>query len=107
MEVRIIGGSYADDSVEANDDIIVFYDKKGKIIAFELFGVIEIFGFKPPFVVNPIYHEDSDILMFNFVKLISRKVKFQETELKDIEVGLRDTGKIVSILFRNASNNIA
>ena len=71
-----------------------------------MFGVTEILDFKPPFVLNPIYHKDSDILMINFAKL-PRMVIFQETELKDIEVGLGNTGKIVSILFRNASNNLA
>ncbi|GES78422.1 hypothetical protein GLOIN_2v1731410 [Rhizophagus clarus] len=88
MEVRLIEGSCVEDSVEANNSIIVFYDIKGKIISFELFGVTELLlDFKPSFVLNPVYHEDSDILTINFVKLIPHVVKFQKTELKDIEVG--------------------
>ncbi|CAG8740402.1 7739_t:CDS:1, partial [Funneliformis mosseae] len=106
--LRISEGLY-DISDEINDDLLLSYDHEGKIVAVEIYEVSKLLHASfvqgnPHFVINHIYHEDSNILRFNFVKSTPIMVNFKKTEVEDIEVGIDNAGKLVSLLFYNASS---
>jgi uncharacterized protein YuzE len=61
---------------------------------------------KPNFIINPSYNEDSDILKINFFNFTPPVIKFKKTEMKNIELGMDDDGKVVSLLFYKASKKI-
>src|ERR1043165_8747828 len=60
----------------------------------------------PRLIIHPIYEENSDILKINFVNVVPSTITFKNTEAEDIKVRMDNDGKIVSLLFYNASNRI-
>jgi hypothetical protein len=63
----------------------------------------ELFNENPP---NTVYNEDSGTLKVNLIHS-TLPTKFQKTKIEDIEIGKDNVGKIVYLLFHNASNRIA
>ncbi|RIA86826.1 hypothetical protein C1645_855495, partial [Glomus cerebriforme] len=96
---------------EITDDLLLFYDYENKIVAVEIYCASEslhVFNVqgKPRFTINPIYDKDSDILKINLVNFTPSMIKFEKTEVEDIEVEVDNAGKIVGLLFYNASNRL-
>lgn len=97
-------------SDEISEDLLLSYDCDNKIAAVELYFVsklLHVFSVKgkPHFIINPIYYEDSDILKIRFSNFTPHVI-IKKTEVEDIEVGVDNAGKIVSLLFYNASNRV-
>jgi uncharacterized protein YuzE len=97
---------------DINDDLLLSYDGENKIVAVELYFVSKLLHEfsvqkgRPRFTFNTIYHEDSDTLRFNFVNFTPPMIEFKKTEDEDVEVGMDNAGKVVSLLFHNASNRL-
>ncbi|CAI2191248.1 13436_t:CDS:2 [Funneliformis geosporum] len=84
-----------DYSEDITDDLLLSYDHKDKIAAIEIYGASNVLHVSfiqenPRFMINHMYHEDSDILEINL----------------DVEIGMDNDGKLVSLLFYNASNRV-
>lgn len=103
---------------EANDFILVSYDGDDKIVSVEiyeasellcchLFDTSETIDNKPPLSLYPICYEDCDDLEVLLVGSKPSSITFEKTEDKDIEVGINDEKKIVTLLFHNASSRLA
>ncbi|CAI2165701.1 5199_t:CDS:1 [Funneliformis geosporum] len=98
-------------SEDITDDLLLSYDHEFKIIAVEIYGASNVLHVSfiqgnPRFVMNHMYHEDSDILEINLVNYTPRIVEFKKTEVEDVEIGMDNDGKLVSLLFYNASNRV-
>lgn len=57
---------------------------------------------KPSFTINPTYDEERDVFKINFSESIFMTT-FQKTDVEDVEIEIDDEGRLVTILFRNAS----
>ena len=108
--IRVTPGllKYCDD---ITDDILIAIDHEDKILSFEIYFasmILHVFGDqeRPLFTIHPTYDEDSDILKFNFVNFTPPMITLKKTEMEDIKVEMDDVGKIVSVLFYNASNRV-
>ncbi|CAB4438483.1 unnamed protein product [Rhizophagus irregularis] len=104
---------------DASDDILVSYDSNDKIVSVDIDGISKILQYhmfdvkeevdeKPPFTLNSVYYQDSDILKVYFIDFIpSASTVCKKTDIEDIEIEVDDTGRIVCILFCNANEKIA
>ncbi|CAG8592909.1 2032_t:CDS:2 [Dentiscutata erythropus] len=89
----------------ANDDLLVYYNDTGKIMSIRIDSAEYIRGVnsdKPFFTLNPTYDEERDVYKINFADSISMTT-FQKTDLEDVELEMDNEGKLVTILFHNAS----
>ncbi|CAI2197962.1 6915_t:CDS:1, partial [Funneliformis geosporum] len=98
-------------SEDITDDLLLSYDHEDKIAAIEIYGASNVLHVSfvqgnPRFVINHMYHEDSDILEINLVNYTPRMVEFKKTEVEDVEIGMDNDGKLVSLLFYKASNRV-
>ncbi|EXX73162.1 uncharacterized protein OCT59_021029 [Rhizophagus irregularis] len=62
---------------------------------------------KPPLSLYPICYEDHDELEVLLIGSKPSFITFEKTGDKDIEVGMDDENKIVTLLFHNASSRLA
>ncbi|CAB4412821.1 unnamed protein product [Rhizophagus irregularis] len=83
-----------DISDNALDDLLVSYDHNRKIISIDLDEISRLF-------------HNSDTLKINFVNINPLPMKIQKTTINDIEVEMDTAKKLITILFYNASKNIA
>ncbi|CAB5200656.1 unnamed protein product [Rhizophagus irregularis] len=101
-----------------NDYTLASYDGDDKIVSFEifdasnllrchLFDTSEMIDNKPPLSLYPICYEDRDELEILFIGSKPSFITFEKTEDIDIEVGMDDENKIVTLLFHNASSRLA
>src|SRR5437763_13984238 len=66
--------SYSED----DGRLIVTYNKKDQIIIISIYETSKFLHLKH-LTFNPIYHEDSDVLKINFVKIIPPTISFKKT----------------------------
>jgi uncharacterized protein YuzE len=104
---------------DVSDYILVSYDSNGKIVSVDIdeiskilqchtFDVREEVDGKPPLTLNSIYYRDSDTLKVCFIDFIPpASTVCKKTDIEDIEMEVDGTGRMVCILFRNASERIA
>ncbi|CAG8814091.1 14062_t:CDS:2, partial [Gigaspora margarita] len=95
---------------DATKYLLVSYNQTDKITAIRIDPASNcirgITSDKPSFTLNPTYDEERDVFKLNFVDSISMTT-FQKTDVEDVEVEIDDEGKLVAILFHNATIKMA
>ncbi|CAI2192629.1 9380_t:CDS:2, partial [Funneliformis geosporum] len=78
-----------DYSEDITDDLLLSYDHKDKIAAIEIYGASNVLHVSfiqenPRFMINHMYHEDSDILEINLVNYTPHMIEFKKTEVNRV-----------------------
>ncbi|RHZ72583.1 hypothetical protein Glove_242g123 [Diversispora epigaea] len=94
---------------DATKYLLVYYNNTDKIKSIRIDDppkfIRGIASEKPSFALNPTYDEKRDVFKINFADSVS--TTFQETNVEDVEIEIDEEGKLVTILFRNASTKMA
>ncbi|RHZ77395.1 hypothetical protein Glove_180g79 [Diversispora epigaea] len=94
---------------EVTDYLLVYYNDTDKIIRIRVDAPSEFIRMVDKnlsFALNSIYDKRCDIFKLNFANSVLTTT-FQKTEVEDIEMEIDDEGKLVTLLFYNASNRMA
>ncbi|CAJ0910103.1 13693_t:CDS:2, partial [Entrophospora sp. SA101] len=95
----IVDSIYYDDS----DAFLVYFTEEFDKICDEATGIASE---EPSFTLNPTYDEERDVFKINFTDS-APMTTFKKTEVEDVELEIDNEGKLVTLLFHNASNKMS
>ncbi|CAJ0841295.1 11318_t:CDS:10 [Entrophospora sp. SA101] len=95
----IVDSVYYDDS----DAFLVYFTQESDDICDEATGIASE---EPSFTLNPTYDEERDVFKINFTDS-APMTTFKKTEVEDVELEIDNEGKLVTLLFHNASNKMS
>ncbi|CAJ0851534.1 4304_t:CDS:10, partial [Entrophospora sp. SA101] len=95
---------------EATGYLLVCFNNIGKIASIRIASpskhIRGIASEEPSFTLNPTYDEKRDVFKINFTDS-APMTTFKKTEVEDVELEIDNEGKLVTLLFHNASNKMS
>ncbi|RHZ77640.1 hypothetical protein Glove_174g129 [Diversispora epigaea] len=95
---------------EATGYLLVCFNDIGKIVSIRIASpskyIRGIASEKPSFTLNPTYDEEFDMFKINFTDSVPMTI-FRKTEVEGVELELDNEGRLVTLLFHNASNKMS
>ena len=95
---------------EATGYLLVCFNNIGKIASIRIASpskyIRGIASEEPSFTLNPTYDEERDVFKINFTDS-APMTTFKKTEVEDVELEIDNEGKLVTLLFHNASNKMS
>ncbi|CAJ0837736.1 910_t:CDS:2 [Entrophospora sp. SA101] len=96
----IVDSVYYDDS----DAFWVYFTEESRDICDEATGIASE---EPSFTLNPTYDEERDVFKIDFTDSDPMTTMFKKTEVEDVELEIDNEGKLVTLLFHDASNKMS
>ncbi|CAJ0878929.1 15575_t:CDS:2 [Entrophospora sp. SA101] len=86
------------------DAFWVYFTEESRDICDEATGIASE---EPSFTLNPTYDEERDVFKIDFTDSDPMTTMFKKTEVEDVELEIDNEGKLVTLLFHDASNKMS